>query len=175
MPHTLISSAWPRSPFPRLSRLISAATSSDPSDHLSSSFRLASFLLSSRVVVLLQLSYLFVALSDSIHQVKGLESFPERAFFIERESLAHRGRVRALARYGLRGSDSPSGAHQISINNLEGWLSGLRHWFAKSTYKKIVSWVRIPFPPARKWNGRAKLRERKNLLVESPGGQNSTT
>ncbi|KAL4339389.1 hypothetical protein GQ457_06G024690 [Hibiscus cannabinus] len=40
---------------------------------------------------------------------------------------------------------------------------------------KIVSWVRIPFPPARKWNGRAKLRERKNLLVESPGGQNSTT
>ncbi|XVF78780.1 hypothetical protein PTKIN_Ptkin14bG0163900 [Pterospermum kingtungense] len=38
-------------------------------------------------------------------------------------SLAHRGRVRALARYGLRGSDSPSGAHQISINNLEGWLS----------------------------------------------------
>lgn len=63
------------------------------------------------------------------------------------------GRVRVLARYGLRGSDSPSGAHQISINNLEGWLSGLRHWFAKSTYKKIVSWVRIPFPPARKCNG----------------------
>lgn len=78
-------------------------------------------------------------------------------------SLAHRGRVRALARYGLlRGSDSPSGAHKISINNLEGWLSGLRHWFAKSTYKKIVSWVRIPFPPARKCNGQAKLRERKN-------------
>ncbi|XLT27829.1 hypothetical protein HN873_059121 [Arachis hypogaea] len=48
-------------------------------------------------------------------------------------------------------------------DQLEVWLSGLRHWFAKSTYKKIVSWVRIPFPPARKWNGRAKLRERKNL------------
>lgn len=41
-------------------------------------------------------------------------------------------------------------AQKIPINNLEGWLSGLRHWFAKSTYKKIVSWVRIPFPPARK-------------------------
>lgn len=32
---------------------------------------------------LAKLSYLFVALSDSIHQVKGLESFPERAFFID--------------------------------------------------------------------------------------------
>ncbi|CAJ1978075.1 unnamed protein product [Sphenostylis stenocarpa] len=29
----------------------------------------------------------------------------------------------------------------------------------------IVSWVQIPFLSARKWNGRAKLRERKNLLV----------
>ncbi|KAF1893360.1 hypothetical protein Lal_00001826 [Lupinus albus] len=87
----------------------------------------------------------------------------------------------ALRLTQLIGSDSPSvgcpTAHKIPINNLEVWLSGLRHWFAKSTYKKIVSWVRIPFPPARKWNGRAKLRERKNLLVlvESPGGQNSTT
>ncbi|KAK7411402.1 hypothetical protein VNO78_02835 [Psophocarpus tetragonolobus] len=61
-----------------------------------------------------------------------------------------------------------STAHPITINNFEVWLSGLRHWFAKSTYKKIVSWVRIPFPPARKWNGRAKLRERKNLLVCLP-------
>ncbi|OIW15497.1 hypothetical protein TanjilG_32901 [Lupinus angustifolius] len=82
---------------------------------------------------------------------------------------------------GLIGSDSPSvgcpTAHKIPINNLEVWLSGLRHWFAKSTYNKIVSWVRIPFPSAQKWNGRAKLRDRKNLLVlvQSLGGQNSTT
>ncbi|GFS28595.1 hypothetical protein Acr_00g0002710 [Actinidia rufa] len=62
----------------------------------------------------------------------------------------------------------PGISNSIPINNLEVWLSGLRHWFAKSTYKKIVSWVRIPFPPARKWNGRAKLRERKNLLVDPP-------
>nr|GMC58548.1 hypothetical protein TanjilG_32901 [Ipomoea batatas]GMD77933.1 hypothetical protein TanjilG_32901 [Ipomoea batatas] len=55
----------------------------------------------------------------------------------------------------------------VGGENFKVWLSGLRHWFAKSTYKKIVSWVRIPFPPARKFNGRAKLRERKNLLVES--------
>lgn len=51
----------------------------------------------------------------------------------------------------------------LSFVCLEVWLSGLRHWFAKSTYNKIVSWVRIPFPPAQKLNGRAKLRERKNL------------
>ncbi|KAI4298021.1 hypothetical protein L6164_037873 [Bauhinia variegata] len=36
---------------------------------------------------------------------------------------------------GYRPFGQPT-AHQIPINNLEVWLSGLRHWFAKSTYKK---------------------------------------
>ena len=31
--------------------------------------------------------------------------------------------------------------------NREGWLSGLRHWFAKSAYNLLVPWVRIPFLP----------------------------
>lgn len=29
----------------------------------------------------------------------------------------------------------------------EKWLSGLKHWFAKSTYNFVVSWVRIPSFP----------------------------
>jgi hypothetical protein len=29
----------------------------------------------------------------------------------------------------------------------EEWLSGLKHWFAKSKYNFFVPWVRIPFPP----------------------------
>ena len=62
------------------------------------------------------------------------------------------------ARYGLgSGSDlrATNPTRHIQFRS-EVWLSGLRHWFAKSTYKKIVSWVRIPFPPAQKWKGRAK-------------------
>ena len=58
---------------------------------------------------------------------------------LDRVSLIDRGRVRALRLTQVIGSDSPSGnqpnpAHPIPINNLEVWLSGLRHWFAKSTY-----------------------------------------
>ncbi len=30
---------------------------------------------------------------------------------------------------------------------VEEWLSGLRHWFAKSAYIFVVPWVRIPFLP----------------------------
>jgi hypothetical protein len=52
------------------------------------------------------------------------------------------------ARYGLRSGSSGNRHIQFrSTTWMEVWLSGLRHWFAKSTYKKIVSWVRIPFPP----------------------------
>lgn len=119
----------------------------------------------------------FIIQRWGLHRKEGLA---QRMADLDGVSLIDRGRVRALRLTKLIGSDSPSGnqpnpTHPIPINNLEVWLSGLRHWFAKSTYKKIVSWVRIPFPPARKWNGRAKWRERKNLLVESLGGQNSTT
>lgn len=36
----------------------------------------------------------------------------------------------------------------LIINFLEEWLSGLRHWFAKSAYNVFVPWVQIPFLPA---------------------------
>lgn len=96
-----------------------------------------------------------------VHRKEGVA---QRVADFDGVSLIDRGRVRALARYGLR--SCPKGYLIRSTTYLEVWLSGLRHWFAKSTYKKIVSWVRIPFPPARKWNGQAKLRERKNLRTK---------
>ena len=30
---------------------------------------------------------------------------------------------------------------------MEKWLSGLKHWFAKSAYNDFISWVQIPFSP----------------------------
>lgn len=35
----------------------------------------------------------------------------------------------------------------LNKNYWERWLSGLKRWFAKSKYNKIIPWVRIPFFP----------------------------
>ena len=64
-----------------------------------------------------------------------------RSIDLDRVSLIESTRASALRLTQVIGSESPSGnqpnpAHPIPINNLEVWLSGLRHWFAKSTYKK---------------------------------------
>ena len=47
-----------------------------------------------------------------------------------------------------RGSIPFSPVHTIVYTQLrEEWLSGLRHWFAKSKGSVAAAWVRIPFPP----------------------------
>ncbi|RZC78786.1 hypothetical protein C5167_002991 [Papaver somniferum] len=58
----------------------------------------------------------------------------------------------------LRGQ--PNWQSNSDLQNLEGWMSVLRHWFDKPTYKIIVSWVQIPFPPVERKKSKLLLIKR---------------
>ncbi|KAI5659961.1 hypothetical protein M9H77_28755 [Catharanthus roseus] len=76
--------------------------------------------------------------SFSLHPREGVGQFGYNNRLRHRRSLARSNRfLRQLYRTMSRKPTKPGTSNSILINNLEVWLSGLRHWFAKSTYKKI--------------------------------------